>query len=139
MANLSQTPANVKIMAASAARVRVVQGGEAITQGMPVYQAGGDNKWYQADANASAAAAAATAIALTPCGIDGYFVIAETGTTVDLGATLTVGTTYVVSATKGAIAPIADLTTGDYTTILGTATAAGSLPLNISSSGVAKP
>ena len=58
---------------------------------------------------------------------------------IDLGATLTVGETYVVSTNVGAIAPIGDLTTGDYTKILGVATATDALKLGIYNSGVAKP
>ncbi len=58
---------------------------------------------------------------------------------VNLGATLTVGTTYVVSATKGAIAPIADLTTLDYVTILGTASTTALLDFVVTSTGIVKP
>jgi len=118
MANLSQTAANVAIGSVST-RVRVVQAGESITQGMPVYRLSSDSKYYQSDANASAAASDCDGIALTPAATDGYFVIVEpgVGAKVNLGATLTVGQTYTVSATKGAICPIADLTTGDYPTI----------------------
>lgn len=141
MADLSQTAANVGLIS-SGGTVQTVQAGEAITQGMPVYEntSSSPSKWYQADANASAEASAATAFALTPASTDGYFVLIKgNGAEVNLGATLTVGETYVVSATKGAVAPIGDLTTGDFPTILGTATATNTLKTNFSSAGVAKP
>lgn len=137
MANLTQTAANVG-HSGSGVQTRTVQAGESITQGMPVYLKSSDSKYWKADANASSDTAAAVGIALTPADADGYFTMATSGP-VDLGATLTVGETYVVSATAGAIAPIGDLTTGDYPTHLGVATAADKLVLNIYASGVAKP
>ena len=137
MANLTQTAANVGLTANSASTTAtVVQAGEAITQGMPVYLL--SSKYYKADASALGSAAA-THLAVTPAATDEYFVAVPTGGTVDLGATLTVGTTYVVSATAGAIAPEADLLTGEFVTSLGVASAAGELVLDINATGVAKP
>lgn len=142
MANLTQTAANVTTGAVGM-RVECVEGGEAVTQGMPVYRNTTNRKWYQCDANASSTTAAAEGIAVTPCGGDGSsFVVAKPGSggKMNVGATLTVGTTYVVSATKGAICPIADLTTGDYVTILGTASTTALLDFTqITVTGVAKP
>ena len=140
MANLSQTAANVAV-GASTTRIQVVQAGESITQGMPVYRLSSDGKYYQSDANVSATTADCDGIAITPSATNSYFAIAlpGTGSKVNLGATLTVGTTYVVSATKGAIAPIADLTTADYVTILGTASTAALLDFVVTSTGIVKP
>jgi hypothetical protein len=120
MANLTQTPANVGVGDLKS-KLRPVTGGEAITQGMPVLESSG--KWYQADANVQASSQA-TAIAQTACTGDGAsFIISEgAGALINLGATLTVGETYVVSRTKGAICPIGDLVAGDYPCVLGTAT-----------------
>lgn len=134
MADLTQTAANVGL-SGSNATLRLVQVGEAVTQGQPGYLS--SEKYYQTDASASASAAAA-GVFLTPAATDGYAVFATAGD-IDLGATLTVGAVYVVSATKGAIAPLADLTTGEYVTTLGVATAADTLALNIDVSGVAVP
>ena len=137
MANLSITPANVGT-AAQGPKPRVVQCGEAVTQGQPLYL-NSDGRYYQADANASATAARATAIALTAAGANGWPTIAEgAGHTLNLGATLAVGETYCVSATKGAICPIADLTTGDFPCIIGTAATTTSLVTLFSFAGVAK-
>ncbi len=137
MADLTVTAANVAI-AGEDARIRKVQAGEAVTQGQPCYLKSSDGKYYKADADLSADASAAAGIVITPASADGYFVIAESGP-VNVGATLTVGETYAVSATAGGIAPIGDLVTGDYPTILGTATTASKLVLSINASGVAKP
>jgi hypothetical protein len=140
MANLSQTAANVAI-GSRETRTNVVQAGEAVTQGMPVYLSTSDNKYYQSDANGSATSAQCDGIALTSAATDGYFVIAlpGSGSKVNLGATLTVGQIYAVSATKGAICPVADLTTGDFPTILGPATTAALLAFDVIEAGVAKP
>ena len=137
MADLSQTAASVTVKATGS--VSIVVGGEAITQGMPVYLNSSDGEHYKADRTTSATTAAAVGIALTPCDADGdYFVIAKTGTTVDLGATLTVGQTYVVSD-SGGISAIADLASNDYVTHLGVATAADKLPLDINATGALVP
>jgi len=134
MADLSQTAANVKLM--SATQVTVGTAGEALTQGQPVYLSA--SKWYRCDANDTAAKAVAAGIVLTPAATDGIVVIAPNGASVDLGATLAIGTTYAVSATVGGICPIADITSGQYPTILGTATTAAKLPLSIIVGTVAK-
>lgn len=134
MANLTQTAANVKIK--SQAGVSVGQGGEALTQGQPIYQTAG--KWYRCDANDTAAKAVCQAIVLTPTATDGYFAYATPGAEIDLGATLAVGEVYVVSADVGAIAPIADLVSTNYVTTLGTATTTSTLVFNPQVSGIQK-
>ena len=136
MADISQTAANVAA-GSSTTRVQLVQAGEAITQGQPVYLAS-DGKYYQTDANDTAENAQAKGVAVSPASTDGYILMAVDGL-INLGATLAVGQVYVVSATKGAIAPYGDLTTNDYVTILGVATTTALLDINILISGVQKP
>ena len=136
MANITQTAANVAA-GSSATRVQLVQAGEAITQGMPVYLAS-DGKYYQTDANDTAVKAQSKGIAISPASADGYFLMAVDGL-INLGATLAVGQVYCVSATKGAIAPYGDLTTNDFVTILGIATTTALMDINIVISGVQKP
>jgi hypothetical protein len=120
------------------ATVRQITYGETVTQGMPVYLKAADGLYWKADSDASSAAAAAVGIALTP-GTAGETGLIVTAGEMDVGATLAVGTTYVVSNTAGKICPIADLSTGEYNTILGTATAADKLYVNVFASGVAWP
>lgn len=141
MANLSQTAANVAV-GASTTPTRLVQFGEAVTQGQPLYQHT-DGKYYQCDANDGVAKALAAAIALTPGAIDGYGIVALPSSTpgrsiVNLGATLAVGTAYAVSATKGAIAPLADIGSGEIVTVLGVATTTALLDFQPSISNTAK-
>ncbi len=141
MANISQTAANVAV-GASTTPTRVVQYGEAVTQGMPLYFAS-DGKWYQADANDTAAKAAVGAIAVSPGAINGYGIVALPSSTpgrslVNLGATLAVGTAYAVSATKGAIAPLSDIGSGEFVTVLGVATTTALLDFQPSISNTAK-
>lgn len=137
MADLSITAASVGI-AALGTQYTTVQVGEAVTQGQPGYPSTADNLYYQTDANLSAAAAAATGVFLTAAATSGYAIFAQRGSYIP-GATLTVGQTYCVSRTKGGICPIADLTTGDYVTILGVATTTTALTLAINASGTPKP
>lgn len=92
-------------------------------------------KYYKAAANASESTAAAVGIAMTPAATDGYFILATSGT-VNLGATLVVGTAYCVGATAGQINPVADLTTGDWITLIGIATSTSEIVLTITATGV---
>ena len=137
MANLTQTPANVGV-GDQRSRLDPVIAGETITQGMPVYESAG--KWYQADANVLAASQA-TAIAMSAAAADNdpLIVAKGAGCLVNLGATLTVGETYVVSRTKGAICPIGDLVSGDYPCIIGTAQTTKYLQTIYAYSGAVKP
>lgn len=136
MADISVTAANVKLGGTSAQAQRV-QYGATVTQGQPVYSDSTDsNKYKPADADAQASAAA-DGIALTP-GVSGDVGYIVTSGPMNVGATLVVGATYVVSTNPGGIAPIADLASGDFTTILGVATTAALLEVNINASGIAK-
>ena len=135
MANLTQTAANVRIR--STAPVVILTASAAVTQGMPVRPDG--DKYRPAQAT-TAANADSRYIAITPASADGDpFVAVRSGSLVDLGATLVVGETYVVSATAaGAIAPIGDLSSTHFPTILGVATTASTLQFRPIVGGVAK-
>lgn len=132
MADITVTAANVNRITGNLKRGVAA---EAITAGQSVYiNASGLVALADADAVLTAAA-----VGIAECNAAaGQNVNYLTGGTMDVGATLTVGTTYVVSTTAGGIAPIADLASGDFTTILGIASAAGVLNLNIWASGIAK-
>jgi len=136
VANLSQTAANVAL--GTIAITDDVTAGEAVTQGMPVYKAT-DGLYYQCDANASATTAACTAIAITPAATSGKFIIAKPGSYVNLGAALTIGLPYSASATKGAICPTTDLTTGDYSQVIAIGYTSSIAWFDPIVSGVAKP
>ena len=121
-----------------ASRAPVVYGATA-SAGQAAYLDAADSKYKLADSNVSAALAAAVGIFVTP-GIDtGYGYVATGGAIILVGTTLVVGTTYCVGSTAGSIVPISDLTTGDYVTILGTASSTTQLDLAIKASGIVKP
>ena len=136
MADLSITAANVGV-SGSTAKVRIVQVGEAVEQGEAGYLDTVTSKYKLADASAEATAVVA-GVFLTPASADGYAVMATSGG-IDLGVTLTVAATLVLSDTAGKIMPIADLTAGEYSSTLGICTAADTLELKIDNSGVVVP
>lgn len=141
MTNISQTAANVAL-GASTTPTKIVQVGENVTQGMPLYSST-DGKWYQCDANDGVAKALVGAIALSPATTDGYALVALPSNTpgkslINLGATLAVGEVYAVSATKGAIAPIGDITSTQFVSVMGIAKTAALLDFQISISNTAK-
>lgn len=140
MADLAQTPANV--LAATDAKTEVVTFGATVVAGDALYRdAEDDDKYKLARANATGTAAI-DGIALCG-GADGQpGVIAKpaSGGSIDLGGTLTVGETYVLSAaTAGKFAPIGDLASTNYPVIAGTATTASNLKFGYNDAGVAKP
>jgi len=136
MADLSQTAANVAL---SSGTKKGGTYGDTITAGMPLYQDASDSDHLKpADAEDTAAKAVCIGIALNN-GADGQpGSYAPSGSVVNLGVTLTVGTIYVLSA-AGKIAPSTDLASGDYVTVLGVATTAALLQLTIINSGVEVP
>lgn len=137
MADLTITAANVA-KGATNNRTRQGTAGGTITAGMPVYLDSADSEYKACQANA-ATTDEAVGIALHAAS-DGQPLTLLVGGDINMGATLTVGEVYVVSAAAaGGVAPIGDLTTGNYVTILGVATTASNLSLDIQVSSTAKP
>jgi hypothetical protein len=136
MAALTQTPGSV-LKTAGTQQTLAVSGGT-LTAGMPIYiDTSASNVIKACRANA-AGTANCDGIALTGSSTGQPVTYASVGD-IDLGATLTVGETYCVSdAAAGAIVPIGDLGSTDYVTILGVATTASNLKLDILNSGTAK-
>jgi len=140
MADISVTAASVAMHATAPSTAQVTYGAT-ITQGQVLYKDATDSNHYKlADADLSAAASTVAGIALTP-GDDGDKGYVATAGPIDVGGTLTVGVVYALSDTDsgGFIAPVADLATGDYVSILGVASAADQLELKIDNSGVVMP
>lgn len=135
MANYTVVVADIEVKSL-ASRVRVVQFGEAGTQGKTVYQRATDQKYYLADANDTVEKAQVKGVLLTKVSAaDGYGVILESGE-IDLGGTAAVGETYYQSDTAGAISPDADLASGEYVTRVGYGKAADNIVLDIHATGV---
>ncbi len=97
--------------------------GMALNIGMPIYLDQSSQEYFQADANANSNAAGNNGIriALNQTQAAGQPVKLFLSGQINLGATLAVGETYVVSSNVGKICPLSDLGTGNFTTILGTA------------------
>jgi len=141
MADISQTAANVK-RGSTTTPTQSVLYGETIVQGQPLYRAT-DGKWYRCDANDGVAKAVVGGISLTPGVADDGGTIALPSSTpgaslVNLGATLAVGEVYGVSAAVGAIAPISDITSTQFVSVIGIATTTALLDFQPSISNTAK-
>lgn len=136
MADVSVTAASV-VKASDTVTVDGVMGAT-VTAGQTVYLDANTNTYKPADANASAAAATLVGIALNG-GASGQPVKVAIGGTITPGFTVSVGAVYVLSATAGGIAPVADLASGWYTAIVGIGLTSSSLKLLCSNAGVAVP
>jgi hypothetical protein len=105
---------------------------------MAIYADGDDNGDLKAcQADGTAAEAACVGIALNAAS-DGQPLSYLGKGSINLGATLTIGTIYIVSD-DGAIAPSADAASSDFVTVLGIATTAALLDLDINASGIEVP
>lgn len=134
MADLVITAASV----VKGADARTVEGiaGETILAGQVVYLAAATGKWMKADNNsATAEVRQATGIALTGSSLNQPIVVQKSGQ-ITIGATLVAGTAYYLSDTPGGICPLADLLTGEYVCLLGLASSATVLNLDIQYPGV---
>ena len=125
-----------KAPATGAAGVRYAEAGAAITAGQAIYLDSTDgNTAKPADANLSSAAAAAVGVSLTGAA-DGEQVAYVVSGDFELGGTLVKGTTYILSATAGGIAPDSDAVSGWYKTILGVASSTTNLTLSVNATGI---
>lgn len=115
MANLSPTAANVKRVSGHTEQ-RVA--GEAVTRGAPCYIKASDRKAYLGQCDSTAEEAEAYWIALNDAAAD-QPVTLQKGGDLDVGAVLTAGVIYVLSATAGKIAPASDLVSGNRLTVIG--------------------
>jgi hypothetical protein len=136
MADLTITPANVKPEATTITKHGTA--GATLTAGQSVYIDPTDGTIKPARANAPGTATIA-GVALNGAS-SGQPIAFVVGGEYTPGATVVVGTVYVLSAgVAGGIAPYDDLTTGNRVSILGVATAANKIKINIINSGVAIP
>lgn len=111
--------------------------GATIAAGQPLYYDTTTAKWNLADANsATAAVRVATAIALNSASLDQPVSLHKSGD-LTMNAVLTKGVAYYLGGTAGSIVPVADLTTGDYTQIVGIAKSTTVLAVDFVSAGVA--
>ena len=134
MADLAITAANV--VARNGARRKDRTAGVTVTAGQVVYHDATDGKSKLADCDGAAALREPDGIALHGAANDQPLAVHVEGP-ITIGATLVPGTTYYLSPTAGGICPIADLSAGDYPTIMGIAISTSVLDVKIHRSGVA--
>lgn len=121
----------------TSATPKVKNAGETITAGQAVYVKASDGKLYKAQADGTAEEATAAGIALNGGAVDQPIAYQDTGD-ITIGATVAVGTLYVVSATAGGIAPWADLSSTNRVTLLGIGKTTGVITLDINAYGIQK-
>lgn len=95
--------------------------GEAVTQMQPGYYKTSDGLYYKARAGGTAEESRVTVMFLTPAAANGFSVVARVGARLVIGATLTKGIRYALSATAGLICLHTDLASGNYVVDLGLA------------------
>jgi hypothetical protein len=111
--------------------------GAAVTAGQVLYKAAADGKWYLADNNsATAEVRQAKGIALNGGGIGQPVRVLKSGL-LTIGGTLTAGVAYYLSDTPGGVCPVADLSGGEYSCLIGIATTTGIIDVSFQYSGVA--
>lgn len=135
MADLSITAASV--LAGTGADVESGRAGAAITAGQIVYRDSATGNYLLADSNsATAAARRPRGIALHAAASGQPLAVHKEGP-ITIGATMIAGVAYYLSDTPGGLAPVADVGSGEYSSIIGIATSTTVLDVKIHSSGAA--
>jgi hypothetical protein len=135
MANLSITAASVA--RGTGSQVSSGTADVAITQGQSVYLDTTTQTIKLADADALASASINVGVSLNAAAT-GQPVTYQTVGPITIGATVTVGTAYYVSATAGSICLESDLSSGDFPLLLGFATSTTVINLQPFAARVAK-
>ena len=134
MADVSVTAASVVKTDDTAVREGIAGG--TVTAGQTLYKDATDSSKLKPAVATGLATAAVVGIALHGAAADQPVQYATRGN-LTFNAAFTVGTTYVLSAASaGGIAPVTDLTSGNYPTTLGIATTTSNLKLGINASGI---
>jgi hypothetical protein len=135
MADIVITAANV--VAGTGAKTEQGAAGAAITAGQWVYRDPSTGKYLLADSNsATVAARTPRGVALNAAALNQPLTILVDGP-VTIGGVLVAGVAYYLSDTPGGMCAVADVGSGEYSTVLGMATSAAILDVDIQSSGVA--
>lgn len=135
MTDISITAANV--VAGEGSTVEHGAAGVAITAGQIVYRDPTTKKYLLADSNsATVAARTPRGFALNGAAANQPLGVLTAGP-ITVGGTLTAGVAYYLSDTAGGLCPVADVGSGEYSSIMGIATSTTVLNVDIQSSGVA--
>lgn len=136
MADLTITAANVGPASASDS-IGLVQVGEAVTAGQPAYYDSSTQKYYRAKAN-DVLKDEVAGIFTTSAASDG-FALLQSGGTIKIGATVVVGTIYLLSDTVGGIKPVADTGSADAVQIIGVGATTTTIKLLLQNTGIIVP
>ena len=118
MADVTITPGNIEKVTAGTSTTEVTLETSTTTSGGEVLRS--TSLGYVKSDNSSLTSATISGIAMGKGSAEGPVDIFNSpGKVIDIGATLTEGTVYVVSATAGGIAPYADLLTGARAMMIG--------------------
>lgn len=115
--------------------------GETVTAGQSVYLKTSTGLWMKAQSDGTAEESGygtLCGIALNGGAINQPVVVQFSGR-ITIGATVAIGTIYCVSDTAGGIIPMGDLSSSEYTTVLGTAVTTGIIEMSVLASGVEVP
>jgi hypothetical protein len=135
MADLTITAANV--VAGSTATVVDGTAGASITAGQVVYHDGATDTLKLADCDSGTAAVRSPYGIALHAAASGQPLAVLTAGPITIGATVAASGIYCLSATAGGICPAADLTTGNYTAVIGVATSTTVIDVKIHEAGVA--
>lgn len=140
MADLTITASQVLPGSDSTSQFAQGTAGASITAGQVLYYDSTAATYKLADNNDTQATSVVAGIALHAAGTGQPIRLQTAGPiTLGAGAAPAVGSVYVLSATAGGIAPVADLATGNRTTILGVGGASNTVTLRINSSLQVRP
>lgn len=135
MTDISITAGNV--IAGSGSSISHGTAGAVTTAGQAVYLDDATGRYLLADNNsATAEARVPDGIALNGAAVGQPIAVLTRGP-ITIGGTMTAGVAYYLGDTPGGICPVADLSSGEYPTIIGIATSTSVLSVKIQSSGVA--
>jgi hypothetical protein len=135
MADLTITATSV-VAGADAEKITGTAGAS-ITAGQACYLDPTDDRFKLGDANGSGANIKTVRGTALHAAASGQPITLQRSGKIAIGATVTVGTIYVLSATPGGIAPSADLSSGHTVSIIGVGVSATEIQMQIMNSGVA--
>ena len=137
MADVSVTAADVA--PGTGAQLLSATAGATLTAGQTIYLDSTDSSRAKlADANDGAAKAEVAGLTVNGAASGQPVKYQKTGNITPGSTSLTVGQTYINSTNAGGIAPISDLASGSYVSILGVATSVSNLKLGILNSGTTR-
>lgn len=137
MADLAPTAGSV-VAAEGISKTEQIAGASIVAGDWLYMDTANNNVMKLAQADGTALEATVYGMALNTASIGQPVLVARAGD-VDFGCTITVAAVYILSVNAGKIAPVADLASSSYLSIVGYGTAADNLTIAIQNSGVEKP